>query len=146
MPIEQIEMPVGESLACKLNELWKQMSPDVEATVQRLRASLTETVHNRIVLWIDRDSHMNCRGAIILTLCLLPYERRNRIEGLVVGKEYRGQGIGEALLDTAIKYARRHFAGSTLELCCNVAREAAGKVYAAAGFEKAESDVWRMKL
>lgn len=59
---------------------------------------------------------------------------RADIEGLVVEDEYRGNGIGELLVDAAEAWARRHGC-TTLRLLSNVVRERAHQFYRRLGYD-----------
>jgi GNAT superfamily N-acetyltransferase len=59
---------------------------------------------------------------------------RADIEGLVVEDEYRGNGIGEMLVDAAEAWARRRGC-TTLRLLSNVVRERAHEFYRRLGYD-----------
>jgi GNAT superfamily N-acetyltransferase len=60
--------------------------------------------------------------------------RRADIEGLVVEDEYRGNGIGELLVQAAEEWARRH-ACTSMRLVSNVVRERAHEFYKRLGYD-----------
>jgi ribosomal protein S18 acetylase RimI-like enzyme len=68
-----------------------------------------------------------------------------RIEDVVVDGSARGRGVGEALVDECIEVARSRGAG-IVELQTGRAREAANRLYARMGFERRDSNPYRMTL
>jgi GNAT superfamily N-acetyltransferase len=60
--------------------------------------------------------------------------RRAEIEGLVVEDEYRGNRIGEMLVDVAENWARRRGC-TTLRLLSNIVRERAHEFYGRLGYD-----------
>jgi len=68
-----------------------------------------------------------------------------RIEDVAVDGSARGRGVGEALVDECIEVARSRGAG-IVELQTGRAREAANRLYARMGFERRDSNPYRMTL
>ena len=62
---------------------------------------------------------------------------------MVVSESYRGQGIGKKLMDFAIQFVKEQGV-SLLMLTSNPARVAANNLYVKLGFEKKETNVYRM--
>lgn len=72
--------------------------------------------------------------------------RKASIEDVVVSSEARRQGIGRALMDHIIGYALRELAPINLHLTSRPERVAANEMYKRMGFEKRETNVYRMLL
>lgn len=67
------------------------------------------------------------------------------IEDVVVDESFRGQGLSKLLVAHAIEFTK--FMGiPSLMLTSNPKRIAANKLYQAMGFERKETNVYRMKL
>jgi ribosomal protein S18 acetylase RimI-like enzyme len=67
------------------------------------------------------------------------------IEDVVVDENYRGQGLGKLLAKHAIKKAKKlemHY----IDLTSNPKRVAANNLYKKAGFEKRDTNYYRLKL
>jgi GNAT superfamily N-acetyltransferase len=60
--------------------------------------------------------------------------------GLIVDKEHRGQGIGKALLDGAVRWAVEH-GYNKLRVRSNVIREDAHRFYEREGFRRVKTQV-----
>ena len=71
--------------------------------------------------------------------------RTSHIEDVVVSSEYRGQGIGEKLMQALIKKAREDGLHE-IELTSRPSRVAARALYEKLGFQKSETDVFTLTL
>ena len=82
------------------------------------------------------------------SLCVFdsPTGRKASIEDVVVSSDARRQGIGRALMDHIIGYALRELAPIDLHLTSRPERVAANEMYKRMGFEKRETNVYRMLL
>lgn len=84
-------------------------------------------------------------GTLTLVAFRLPTGVRAWIEDVVVDCDKRGRGIGKALVGAAVEAARE--AGArTVELTSRPSRQAANKLYAGLGFERRETNVYRLNL
>jgi ribosomal protein S18 acetylase RimI-like enzyme len=84
-------------------------------------------------------------GSTTLVLFRIPGGLRARIESVVVDQAARGRGIGEALCREAI--ARARAAGAALvDLESLPARLAANRLYPRLGFERRDTNVYRLRL
>ncbi len=72
-------------------------------------------------------------------------KRVAHVEDVVVHSDYRGQGLGKAIMEEVIKVARSKDV-RTLHLTSRPAREAANKLYQKLGFERKETNAYRLKL
>lgn len=84
-------------------------------------------------------------GMCTLALYDAPTGRKAWIEDVVVDDKARGMGIGRRLVAYAIDEAKRH-SPVTLMLTSRPARKAANMLYQAVGFERKETNVYKMKL
>jgi ribosomal protein S18 acetylase RimI-like enzyme len=67
------------------------------------------------------------------------------VEEVVVDESARGQGVGTALLGALIDLAR-HDGLDFLELTSRPTREAANALYRSVGFERRQTNVYRLRL
>jgi ribosomal protein S18 acetylase RimI-like enzyme len=67
------------------------------------------------------------------------------IEDVVVDEVYRGRGLGKLLIRHAIDFVKSQHA-DLLMLTSNPSRTVANHLYQAIGFERKETNVYRMKL
>ncbi len=81
-------------------------------------------------------------GSLTLTLFVIPTGVRAWIEDVVVDEGVRGQGIGAALNQEALKVAQDQGA-RTVDLTSRPTREAANRLYQRLGFKQRETNVYR---
>ncbi len=81
------------------------------------------------------------------SLCVFesPTGRKASIEDVVVSSAFRGQHIGKRLMEHVIEYARM-LAPINLQLTSRPEREAANKLYQSLGFQKRETNAYRMEI
>lgn len=84
-------------------------------------------------------------GSLTLAIFLIPTGWRAWIEDVVVDTGARGNGVGEALTNAAIDEARRRGARS-IDLTSRPSREVANALYVKLGFERRETNVFRLSL
>ncbi|MCE9647680.1 MAG: GNAT family N-acetyltransferase [Chloroflexi bacterium] len=111
-------------------------SPDDLASLVRDSAS---------TLLVARNDEGLIIGALTLAVYRVPTGVRSVIEDVIVDDVFRGQGIGEALINFAIDLARRKEAGN-ISLTSNPVRVAANKLYLRMGFIKRDTNAYQMKL
>jgi ribosomal protein S18 acetylase RimI-like enzyme len=70
---------------------------------------------------------------------------RGYVEDVVVDGNYRGMGIGEALTQACLDYAKRAGCPQVM-LTCNPGRTAANRLYQRMGFELRKTNVYRYNL
>ncbi len=138
MKIEEVTEVSGElveAFARLTPELSRSAPPPGERELERIVQS------NATRLLIAR-----MEGAIVgsLTLVLIPIPTGLRawIEDVVVDEAARGQGIGAALNQEALKVARDQGA-QTVDLTSRPSREAANRLYRRLGFKQRETNVYR---
>ena len=81
-------------------------------------------------------------GSLTLALFSVPTGLRAWIEDVVVDEGVRGQGIGAALNQEALKVARDQGA-RTVDLTSRPSRDAANRLYQRLGFKQRETNVYR---
>ncbi len=84
-------------------------------------------------------------GMVALVVYQVLTGRRARIEDLVVDPSARGRGVGEALMEQAVRLARQAQA-DVVDLTSNPRRQAAHRLYLRLGFVHWETNVFRLVL
>lgn len=82
-------------------------------------------------------------GALTLVMFPIPTGWRAWIEDVVVDEAARGQGVGAALTQEAVRLARAEGA-RTVDLTSRPSREAANRLYERLGFQLRDSKVYRL--
>jgi len=96
------------------------------------------------MLLVARNNHAVV-GMLTLAIFRIPTGIRAWIEDVVVDANARGQGVGEALTREAVRIAGTHGA-RTVELTSRPSREAANRLYQRLGFERRETNVYRLSI
>ncbi len=96
-------------------------------------------------LMVARDDEGVIIGALSLTVYRVPTGIRSIVEDVIVDISARGQGIGEALMLRAVELAREKGA-SNISLSSNPARVAANQMYVKMGFQKRNTNAYKMNL
>ena len=84
-------------------------------------------------------------GIGTLVSIVIPSGRFGRIEDVVVAEGYRGHGIGREITKRLITEARE-LELQRVDLTSHPTREAANKLYAALGFVKRDTNLYRLAL
>ena len=84
-------------------------------------------------------------GMATLVSVVKPSRFEGRVEDVVVDEEYSGQGIGKCMMEMLVQEARL-LGLLRLELTSNPSRKAANVLYQALGFERYETNVYRLTL
>lgn len=122
-----------------LAELMAQLSARLVLTEERLSEVLADP---GVRLYVLRDS-----GRIVGCAELCVYEslsaRKAMVEEVVVLEEYRGRGLGRALMEHVLAEARRE-GPMELHLTSNPKRVAANALYRSLGFEQKNTNCYRI--
>lgn len=130
----------SEPLRQRLEELLNQLTP-LPSTLseQTLRAVLDDSASRLYLL----EEENRVVGMLTLGIYHSPTGSKGWIEDVVVDDACRGRGYGRMLVAHAIEEARK--AGvAQLMLTSNPLRVAANKLYQAMGFEKKETNCYKM--
>jgi ribosomal protein S18 acetylase RimI-like enzyme len=132
----------SEPLRQRLEELLNQLTPQPSTlSEQTLRAVLDDSASRLYLL----EEENRVVGMLTLGIYVSPTGSKGWIEDVVVDDACRGRGYGRMLVAHAIEEARK--AGvAQLMLTSNPLRVAANKLYQAMGFEKKETNCYRMIL
>jgi ribosomal protein S18 acetylase RimI-like enzyme len=95
-------------------------------------------------LLLAREAGGAIVGMLTLAIFRIPTGLRAWIEDVVVDEAARGQGVGAALTNAAIRLADEHGA-RTVDLTSRPSREAANRLYQRLGFVQRETDVYRFE-
>lgn len=137
----------------------KELTGYTPSQFEDLRQLMTE-LSERIVL-TEKDLTLvledtNCHLYAVLeeghvigcaTLCVFhsPTGAKASIEDVVVSSAYRGQHLGRRLMEHVIDQAQQ-FAPIELHLTSNPKRVAANHLYQSLGFQKKETNCYRMEM
>ena len=125
-----------------INSLIGQLSDTANHITADDLERLTASAASHLFL-ADADS--KAVGMCTLAVYDAPTGRKAWIEDVAVDSRFRGLHIGRRLVERATEEARK-YAPCTLMLTSRPTRVAANALYQSAGFEKKETNVYKMKL
>jgi ribosomal protein S18 acetylase RimI-like enzyme len=126
---------------------------DLSALILQLRGEKPKVTQKELSM-IARDTNIvvmvakdGTRIVGVATLYVLKKigKRTAQVEDVVVDDGYRGRGLGEKLMEALIVEAKKRNV-RTVSLTSRPARIAANKLYQKIGFERRETNVYRLKL
>lgn len=125
----------------ELKQLMSELSQRIYLEENELKAVVKDTNSHLYVL-SDREHIIGCA-----TLCVFhsPTGRKASIEDVVVSAEYRGKHLGRLLMEHLLKEARL-LAPIELHLTSKPQRVAANRLYQALGFQRKETNVYRIEI
>ena len=135
----------------------KTYSPEYHEAMQRFLNQLTTSPmvltedmfhqllasQNSHLFFIIKDKQI--AGMLTVGIYYSPTGGKAWIEDVVVDETFRGQGLSKQLVAHAIEFVKSQQI-PLLMLTSNPKRIAANKLYQAMGFERKETNVYRMKL
>ena len=127
-----------EAMQRFLNQLTTSPMVLTESMFQQLLAS-----ENSHLFFIMKDEQI--AGMLTVGIYYSPTGGKAWIEDVVVDETFRGQGLSKLLVAHAIEFVKSQQI-PLLMLTSNPKRIAANKLYQAMGFERKETNVYRMKF
>ena len=127
-----------EAMQRFLNQLTTSPMVLTESMFHQLLAS-----ENSHLFFIMKDEQI--AGMLTVGIYYSPTGGKAWIEDVVVDETFRGQGLSKQLVAHAIEFVKLQQI-PLLMLTSNPKRIAANKLYQAMGFERKETNVYRMKL
>ena len=140
---EIVELTRFDATALKeINALLKQLSERIPACTPELLKKILKNEH--VEMWVVREGG-RIVGMAELVLILKPEGVIAQIEDVVVDETMRGKGLGQQLSEKLIQRAKARGARA-VHLSSHVSRVAGNKLYQKLGFEKWDTNFYRMKL
>ena len=132
-----------DSQIVDLLELMNVLNAELTVTPEQQRRAVGAPGTRIFVAENDEKHIIGCA-----TLCVYesPTGRKASVEDVVVLPAYRGQGIGRTLLQRIIDFAGSKLSPIDLHLTSRPCREDANALYLALGFEKRDTNVYKMSL
>ena len=141
---EQVDAALVAAFARLVPQLSRSSPPPTEAEL----AEMVGAPGTHVLLAVDTEQAGGGEavvGSLTLVVFRIPTGVRAWIEDVVVDEGARRRGVGEALTVRALEVASQ--AGArTVDLTSRPAREAANQLYLKLGFQRRDTNVWRMTL
>lgn len=133
----------SDELLDVLNKLMKQLSSSIPPLTNSYLSSVLSVPS--FSLFVAKDDSNNIVGAGSLIVFEMLSGKRGVFEDVVIDESERGKGIGKMLLNEMIHKAREKNV-KYIDLTSRPKREAANNLYQSLGFEKRETNVYRLML
>ena len=135
----QVTNELVDAIGRLVGQLSSSADPPTEAELEQIVTS----PGSRLLL--AREDSGTIVGTLTLALFRIPTGVRAWIEDVVVDETARGQGVGEALTNEAVRIAGGAGA-KTVDLTSRPSREAANRLYQRLGFKARDTNVYRYTL
>ena len=130
------------ALRDRLQTLLNQLTPTPIPFTEEMLRAVIEDPSSHLYLYLHEGQVV---GMTTLGIYYSPTGSKGWIEDVVVDDSVRGLGYGKALVEHAILEARR-LGVRQLMLTSNPLRVAANRLYQAMGFEKRETNCYKMDI
>jgi GNAT superfamily N-acetyltransferase len=127
-------------LVCRL---MPQLLPERDVLSEKALRDILDSENSH--LFVIHDAEGTPAGMLSVGFYRTPSGCKAWIEDVVVDAAYRGCGYGKKIVEYAIGFIRGSGAGS-ISLTTNPSRIAANQLYQLLGFEKYETNVYKMYL
>lgn len=133
---------IGKST--QINALLHTLAPaSPEVNKERLRMLMDD---QSFQLFVAEDENGDLTGMLTLTCCQTLARSKYWIEDVVVNPEFRGQGIGRALVEAAVGHVKETCGQASIYLTSNPSRQAARALYRSVGFKDYDTGVFKMEI
>ena len=133
-----------EEFSEELLEAFSRLIPQLSSSAQELNAPQIKEfcVQEGVYLLVFRSAEGKILGMLSLATFKIPTGTRAWIEDVVVDSAARGQGSGQALVEAAVRHAKK-VGAKTVDLTSRPTREAANRLYRRCGFKQRQTNVYR---
>lgn len=123
-----------------IRNLTKQIGENYQFLSDEDLKEMLTSKNTKIIVVKDSD---NIVGMITVTLIRIPYRKKAFLDDVVIDEAYRGHGLGTRLFKKALDIAKEERAVFA-EFTSAPHRMAANKLYEKLGFEKKDTNVYRI--
>lgn len=138
----EILTEINQKIIDRFHQLMRQLCPDCPPLPL---AHYQELIAHPTSMLIVAKKEEEIIGCLTLAWYYIPTGTRMWIEDVVVDELFRGQNLGEALIQYAIQIAKSKGARQ-IDLTSRPSRLAANHLYKKLGFESRETNVYRLKI
>ena len=133
---------IDEDMQKEIDLLLHELSPSL-GTIDRDRVNrLME--EGRLTLFAAENDKGRLTGMLTLTFCATLTDDKYWIEDVIVHDEFRGHGVGKALVKAAVSHVKQSGQPYRIYLTSNPSRTAARNLYRSEGFEEYDTGVFRL--
>lgn len=122
-----------------MNALLPQLSRLAQPLSKKQLVGIIQSPTTHLLMAVEDGVYCGCLSIVVFKI---PTGTKAWIEDVVVNKNYRGQGIGNRLLNKAIVLAKE-LGATSVDLTSNPSRKAANEMYKKAGFTPRDTNIYR---
>jgi ribosomal protein S18 acetylase RimI-like enzyme len=141
-----VEVLTADASTSELVEAFARLLPQLSTSAppptQESLATIIAAPSNTVLIARDSTAGGRIVGTLTLVIFPIPTALRAWIEDVVVDREARGRGVGEALTTLAVNIAKQRGA-KTVDLTSGQSRQAGHRLYEKAGFHVRDTSVYR---
>lgn len=132
---------VTEGQVQEVRELMGELDPSIPVTEEMVRRTL-EAENTHLFAVMEGERIVGCAS-----LCVFesPTGRKASVEDVVIQEAFRGRQLGKQLMQHVIEYAKE-LAPINLQLTSRPERVAANAMYQSLGFQKRNTNAYRMEI
>ena len=132
---------VTEGQVQEVRELMGELDQTIQVTEEMVRRTV-EAENTHLFVVMEGERIVGCAS-----LCVFesPTGRKASVEDVVIQEAFRGRQLGKQLMQHVIEYAKE-LAPINLQLTSRPERVAANAMYQALGFQKRETNAYRMEI
>jgi ribosomal protein S18 acetylase RimI-like enzyme len=131
-------------LTASINHLLIQINPAAHQLTDTNVQEILQSQSTQLLVAKEPQSD-RIVGMITLVVYRIPFVKKALLEDLVVDNDFRGKGIGSALIKKALEQARNEGV-KYVDLTSNPKRSKANQLYQRLGFTKRDTNVYRQLL
>ncbi len=139
--IRELRRATPEALK-DINNLLPQLSKTAKPLTLVKLKDIIKSKDSYLIVVRDRQKVIGMSTLVVIRIAA---GIRAKVEDVVVDEKYRGRGIGERIIKELIFLAKRKRVES-IELTSRSSRVAANKLYQKLGFEKRDTNVYRISF
>ena len=128
----------------QIDELLHILAPSMPSVSESRLSGLLG--NDSFMLFVAENADGALAGMLTLTFCQTLARGKYWIEDVVVRPEFRGQGIGRALVEAAVGHIKENCGQASIYLTSNPSRQAARALYRSVGFEDYDTGVFKMEI
>ena len=131
-------------MCSQIDELLHILAPSMPSVSESRLSGLLG--NDNFMLFVAENADGALAGMLTLTCCQTLARGKYWIEDVVVRPEFRGQGIGRALVEAAVGHVKETCGQASIYLTSNPSRQAARALYRSVGFEDYDTGVFKMEI
>ena len=133
---------INDAQLIEIQDLLKELSSEIQVTPEDIKNAVC--CQNTFFFALMDDKHIV--GCASLCVYNSPTGKKAHVEDVVIKSSYRGHYYGKKLIESVIEYARNSLRDVDIYLTSNPSRVVANHLYQELGFERYETNCYKMMM